>query len=47
MKSRTKSTRENITIDSKSRKISDEISRNKKVNKKDDPETRKNLLRTL
>ena len=33
MKSRTKSTRENLVIDSKSRKISDEASKNKKSKK--------------
>mgnify|MGYP000554299946 CR=1 FL=1 len=33
-------------VDSKSRKISDEFSRNKKV-KKDEVETRKYLLKTL
>ena len=47
MKSRTKSTRENLTIDSKSRKISDEAARLKKGTKKEDPETRKYLLKTL
>lgn len=47
MKSRTKSTRENLTIESKSRKISEEGSKNKKGGKKDEAETRKYLLKTL
>lgn len=47
MKSRTKSTRENLTVDSKSRKISEETNKNKKNCKKDESETRKYLIKTL
>lgn len=47
MKSRTKSTRENLTLDSKSRKISDEAAKNKKNGRKDDAETKKYLIKTL
>lgn len=47
MKSRTKSTREQLTLDSKSRKISEEGNKSKKAPKKDETETRKYLLKTL
>ena len=47
MKSRTKSTRENLTVDSKSRKISEETNKQKKSCKKDESETRKYLIKTL
>jgi hypothetical protein len=47
MKSRTKSTRENMTVDSKSRKVSEETNKQKKNCKKDESETRKYLIKTL
>jgi hypothetical protein len=48
MKSRTKSTRENLTIDSKSRRISEEGSKQlPKKPRKEEGETRKYLLKTL
>jgi hypothetical protein len=48
MKSRTKSTRENLTLDSKSQRISEEgIKGGPKKGKKEDGETRKYLLKTL
>ena len=47
MKSRTKSTRENLTIDSKSRRISDEGTKILKKNKKHENQTRKYLIITL
>jgi hypothetical protein len=47
MKSRTKSTRENFTIDSKSRKISDEQKTHQKSQHNQQSDTRKYLLKTI